>query len=58
MAQSYPKEWERGAGLPGGEVLSENMTMLKMCRELGFHIEESPNDPHIRVVKLSLDADT
>jgi GNAT superfamily N-acetyltransferase len=38
-----------------GEVLSENATMLKMCGELGFHIEESPNDPHIRVVKLKLD---
>lgn len=38
-----------------GEVLSENATMLKMCGEFGFHIEASPNDPHIRVVKLALD---
>jgi acetyltransferase len=38
-----------------GEVLSENTTMLQMCGELGFHIEVSPNDPHIRVVKLELD---
>jgi GNAT superfamily N-acetyltransferase len=44
-----------GISLLEGEVLSENTTMLKMCGELGFHVEESPNDPHIRVVKLKLD---
>jgi len=38
-----------------GEVLAENSTMLKMCREFGFHVETSPNDAHIRVVKLELD---
>ncbi len=38
-----------------GEVRSENTTMLKMCGEPGFHIEASPNDPHIRVVNLVLD---
>jgi acetyltransferase len=28
-----------------GQVLSENTTMLVMCRELGFEIQPDPNDP-------------
>jgi acetyltransferase len=38
-----------------GEVLVENATMLKMCREFGFHVEASSNDAHVRAVKLDLD---
>src|SRR6516162_5389300 len=28
-----------------GQVLSENTTMLAMCRELGFSISPDPSDP-------------
>ena len=35
-----------------GQVLSENTTMLAMCRELGFSIAPDPNDPDTCVVKL------
>jgi GNAT superfamily N-acetyltransferase len=45
-----------GIGLLEGVVLTENANMLQMCGELGFHVEERPDDPHIRVVKLKLDA--
>jgi acetyltransferase len=39
-----------------GEVLSDNSTMLRMCAELGFHIAESPTEPGIRIVTLSIKA--
>jgi acetyltransferase len=35
-----------------GEVLAENATMVRMCAELGFQISESPDDSHIRIVRL------
>ena len=49
-------EYARWLGLSAteGEVLSENSTMLAMCRELGFAITSEPNDPHICVVTLPL----
>ena len=37
-----------------GQVLSENATMLAMCRELGFSIAPDPNDPDTCVVKLAI----
>jgi acetyltransferase len=37
-----------------GEVLAENATMLRMCGELGFAISESPADPNVRIVRLSI----
>jgi acetyltransferase len=37
-----------------GEVLADNATMLRMCGELGFTISESPADPDIRIVRLSI----
>ena len=39
-----------------GQVLSENTTMLTMCREFGFDISDDPHDPHTYIVKLSLAA--
>jgi acetyltransferase len=36
-----------------GQVLRENLTMLSMCRELGFGISADPNDPDICVAKLA-----
>jgi acetyltransferase len=35
-----------------GQVLSENTTMLVMCRELGFEIQPDPNDPDACNVKF------
>ncbi len=37
-----------------GEVLSENSTMLRMCKELGFHIADSPGDSQTRIVTLQI----
>ncbi len=37
-----------------GQVLHDNTTMLKMCRELGFEIRIDRNEPYICDVKLSL----
>jgi acetyltransferase len=39
-----------------GQVLSENTTMLRMCAELGFHIEDDPTAKGIKRVTLELDA--
>jgi acetyltransferase len=38
-----------------GQVLSENSTMLQMCRELGFHTAADPEDRNIMQVTLPLD---
>ena len=37
-----------------GQVLAENRTMLRMCAELGFQIEDDPNAKGIKVVRLEL----
>jgi acetyltransferase len=37
-----------------GQVLSENTTMLAMCRELGFSIRADPDDAGIALVSLDL----
>jgi acetyltransferase len=37
-----------------GEVLATNTTMLDMCRELGFRIDEEPGDATLRRVTLNL----
>jgi acetyltransferase len=49
-------EYTRSEGLKiiEGQVLSENVTMLAMCRELGFEIAIDPQDPDICVVRLIL----
>jgi RimJ/RimL family protein N-acetyltransferase len=39
-----------------GDVLAENITMLRMCSELGFHISEDPRDPSVRTVTLPVHA--
>ncbi len=48
---------DRGTGAIVGDVLAENRAMLTMCRELGFHIAHSPEDPQVRRVRLELQAD-
>ena len=37
-----------------GQVLTENTTMLAMCRELGFGVKADPNDAGISRVSLNL----
>ncbi len=39
-----------------GEVLASNTTMLRMCAEMGFHVEADPDDLGIRSVQLELGA--
>jgi acetyltransferase len=38
-----------------GQVLQENKTMLRMCRELGFQIASDPEDSAIAIVTLPLE---
>ena len=49
-------EYSRAEGLKTieGQVLRENITMLTMCRELGFAISSDPHDPDSCVVKLAI----
>ena len=49
-------EYARAEGLKviEGQVLSENTTMLAMCREFGFGISADPNDADTYVVTLTL----
>jgi acetyltransferase len=49
-------EYARAEGIRTieGQVLSENTTMLHMCRELGFEITHDPDDPGLCDAKLVL----
>jgi acetyltransferase len=49
-------EYARAEGLKTieGQVLSENTTMIAMCRELGFTVAADPNEPETVLVKLAL----
>ncbi len=49
-------EYARAEGIRTieGQVLSENTTMLRMCKELGFAISHDPEDPAVSDAKLSL----
>jgi acetyltransferase len=49
-------EYVRAEGLKTieGQVLAENTTMLRMCKELGFDITPDPRDPDTCVVKLAI----
>ena len=38
-----------------GAVLGENSTMLRMCAEIGFSVEEEPGNNSLRRVVLTLD---
>jgi acetyltransferase len=37
-----------------GQVLAENTTMLRMCRDLGFQISDDPHSKGIKMVTLNL----
>jgi acetyltransferase len=49
-------EYARAEGLKSlfGEVLSENTTMLAMCRELGFKVAVDPGEAGVSIVSLDL----
>jgi acetyltransferase len=49
-------EYARWLGLKTieGQVLRENTTMLRMCRDLGFAIEQDPEDRDVCIVKLAV----
>jgi acetyltransferase len=51
-------EYARTIGLTRvhGQVLAENTTMLRMCAELGFHVEDDPNATAVKRVTLELAA--
>jgi acetyltransferase len=51
-------DYARAEGLKAvhGQVLDENVTMLDMCRELGFHIADDPVERDVKLVTLNLDA--
>jgi RimJ/RimL family protein N-acetyltransferase len=38
-----------------GQVLADNVTMLQMCSELGFHSTSDPDEPGVAHVELLLD---
>ena len=47
-------EYARAEGLRTirGQVLRENVTMLQMCRKLGFTVASDPQDPSVALVNL------
>ncbi|HEY1152885.1 MAG TPA: GNAT family N-acetyltransferase [Pseudolabrys sp.] len=47
---------ERGIHTVHGQVLRENVTMLAMCRELGFTVSDDPDDASVELVRLTVDA--
>ena len=49
-------EYARSEGIRSikGQVLHENMMMLDMCRNLGFHIASDPEEPSCAIVTLPL----
>jgi acetyltransferase len=49
-------EYARAEGIRmiEGQVLRENTTMLKMCRELGFEISSDPEEADVQIVRLKL----
>jgi acetyltransferase len=49
-------EYARSEGLRtiSGQVLRENSTMLRMCQELGFQIENDPQEPSAVLVRYEL----
>jgi acetyltransferase len=45
---------EKGLETIHGQVLAENVTMLQMCAELGFHAADDEAERGVKVVTLSL----
>ena len=47
---------QKGLARVHGQVLAENTSMLTMCAELGFQVNDDPDERGIRLVDLPLDA--
>ncbi len=49
-------EWANADGLQyiEGQVLGDNIAMLRMCRELGFEIKPDPHEHNIQLVSMAL----
>ena len=45
---------QKGLATVHGEVLAENLTMLRMCKELGFGIADEPDEAGVKRVTLRL----
>ena len=45
---------QKGLATVHGEVLAENLTMLQMCKELGFGIADEPDEAGVKRVTLRL----
>jgi acetyltransferase len=45
---------QKGLANVHGEVLAENLTMLQMCKELGFGIVDEPDEAGVKRVTLRL----
>jgi acetyltransferase len=45
---------DKGLKTVHGQVLGENLTMLRMCEELGFHLADDPLERGVKVVTLPL----
>jgi acetyltransferase len=43
---------ERGVGLVHGQVLRENVNMLRLCQDLGFVRRDDPDEPGIVDVEI------
>lgn len=46
---------EKGLHTVHGQVLAENLTMLQMCAELGFHAADDPNERGVKVMTLTFE---
>ena len=46
---------DKGLKTVRGQVLGENITMLDMCQELGFHVADDPEERGVKQVVLPLD---
>jgi acetyltransferase len=45
---------DKGLKTVHGQVLGENLTMLRICEELGFHLADDPLERGVKVVTLPL----
>jgi len=54
MATLIEEAKRRGLKEMEGLVLSQNQSMLRLARRLGFRIESEPGDPTVRVCRLTL----
>jgi len=54
MKQTIAYAQEKGLRTVHGQVLAENATMLQMCAELGFDIDDDVSERGMKVVTLQL----